>query len=245
MTVANIFSSVKQWPQKFRDFIFYQLLHADDPPHRVALGVAIGMFVAFTPTVGFQMVLVIFFAWILRANRAAGLPVVWISNPATMLPIFYGTYWVGRVILRQPHKGDAWWERLYSPPPGWWPTVKFYWTEFAEIAAPLWLGSIIVALALAVPSYLVTYYGIRSYRLKRWGTLTPPPSVRKAKKKNNNGGNDSNLTSRPASDAKTSSSLPVQANDEKKTAGDVPEKSQSTPADAESPGVEDGGSITP
>ncbi len=182
MTVANIFSSVKLWPRKFRDFVYYQLLHADDPPHKLALGVAVGMFIAFTPTVGFQMVLVIFFAWILRANRAAGLPVVWISNPATMIPIFYGTYWVGRIILWQPYKGDEWWERLYNPPPGWWPAVKFYWTEFADIAAPLWLGSIVVALAFAIPSYLATYYGIRAYRLKRWGTLTPPPAKRKRRK---------------------------------------------------------------
>ena len=74
--------------QRVRHFVLHDILHADDPPHRLALGVAIGMFVTFTPTVGLQMVLVGVLAWLLRANKLVGLPVVWLSNPATVVPIY-------------------------------------------------------------------------------------------------------------------------------------------------------------
>ena len=75
-----------------RKFIYHNVLHADDPPHRLALGAAIGVFVAFTPTVGLQMMLTVSLAWLLRANKVIGLPVVWISNPATLVPIYYSCY---------------------------------------------------------------------------------------------------------------------------------------------------------
>ena len=62
---------------KARRFIVKNILHADDPPERLAMGAAIGMFVTFTPTVGFQMMLTLFLSWLFRANKVIGLPIVW------------------------------------------------------------------------------------------------------------------------------------------------------------------------
>ena len=152
-----------------------KILHTDDPPHRLALGIAIGVFVAFTPTIGVQMLLVVFLAWLFRANKAVGVPLVWISNPATVVPIFYWCYHVGQSIWSQPTINQLWWNELAAPPGGW-KGVAFYWTKVLEIAEPLWLGSLIVGLAMAIPSYLTVYYGIRTYRLRRWGKLVPPAS---------------------------------------------------------------------
>jgi uncharacterized protein (DUF2062 family) len=47
------------------------------------------VFVAFTPTVGIQ-VIVLFLTWLLCANKAISLPIVWLSNPATIVPIYWG-----------------------------------------------------------------------------------------------------------------------------------------------------------
>ncbi|MDA1054245.1 MAG: DUF2062 domain-containing protein [Planctomycetota bacterium] len=82
--------------RKCRRFVLHSVLHTDDPPARLALGAAIGMFFMFTPTFGFQMLLVVFVAWLLRANKAVGLPIVWISNPATMIILYYPCYYIGR-----------------------------------------------------------------------------------------------------------------------------------------------------
>ena len=40
-------------------FIKYRVLHVDDTPHRIALGVALGFFVTWTPTIGVQIVLIL------------------------------------------------------------------------------------------------------------------------------------------------------------------------------------------
>lgn len=159
-----------------RHFVYHHVLHADDPPHRLALGVAIGMFVTFTPTVGVQMALTLSLAWLLGANKIVGLPLVWISNPATLVPIYYGVYLVGCACMGTSSIGWEWWQQLSSPPPGWWPTVQFFWSKLIEVLAPLTVGGVIVGLATAIPSYYATYFAVRAYRLKRWGQLTPPPA---------------------------------------------------------------------
>lgn len=64
-------------------------------PRDVALGAAIGVFVAFTPTVGFQMLIGAFLATLVGANRPAAIILPWITNPLTIPPIFALTYWVG------------------------------------------------------------------------------------------------------------------------------------------------------
>lgn len=160
-----------------RDFVLHSVLHADDPPHRLALGIAIGLFVTFTPTVGFQTVIVIFLAWLFNANKVVGVPLVWITNPVTIVPIFYTCYRVGRLALRQPGVGFGWWTQLTQPPEGWWDGVAFYSQRFAQIAAPLWLGSIFVGFLLATAAYYISYYAIYGYRMKRWGQLLPPSAI--------------------------------------------------------------------
>jgi len=167
-------SGFSRWRKKLRDFVIFQVLHAHDPPHRLALGVGLGVFVAFTPTVGIQMLLVVCGAWLLKANKAVGLPVVWISNPATMLPIYYAFYWVGRQMLGGKELGAPWWEQLRNPPPGAWEAIMFYWSHFLQIAGPLWLGSLLIAAAVAIPSYYLTYFSVCRYRMKKWGSLQRP-----------------------------------------------------------------------
>ena len=159
---------------RVRSFVYHKILHADDPPHRLALGAAIGVFIAFTPTVGFQMMINVFLSWLLKANKVIGLPIVWISNPATLVPIYYSGYVVGRNMLGWEAVSEGWWSRLAQPPPGWWPAIAFYWSRLMEIAVPLWLGSVVIGILLAYPTYYVLYYLVRTYRLRRWGQLWPP-----------------------------------------------------------------------
>ena len=160
--------------RRTRYFVYHQVLHADDPPHRLALGAAIGVFVAVTPTIGFQMMINVFLCWLLKANKTIGLPIVWVSNPATMVPIYYACYVVGRTVLRSEHVGEHWWRELACPPEGWWALVSFYWSRFLEIAVPLWTGSLVIAFLLAYPTYYGLFHVIRIYRLRRWGQLVPP-----------------------------------------------------------------------
>ncbi len=111
----QILARYRLYSRRIRRFILHNVLHADDPPHRLALGAAIGMFVTFTPTIGFQMVIVVFLSWLMGANKVVGLPIVWLSNPATFVPLYYSCYVIGRSVLGWTPIGDAWWSELAAP----------------------------------------------------------------------------------------------------------------------------------
>ncbi len=152
---------------KARRFLVHNVLHADDPPHRLALGVAIGMFVAITPTGGVQSVLVVLLAWLLGDNKVVGLPLVWISNPATAVPIYYPCYRLGHTILGGESVTRDWWRELAQGPISKAQSVEFYWSRLMQVIEPLVVGSLIVASVLAVVSYAMTYHLIVKFRRLR------------------------------------------------------------------------------
>lgn len=68
-------------------------LHGD--PHYVAMGVAIGVFVAVTPTIPFHTVLVISLTCLFRASLPAAYLGAWLSNPFTVIFLYLACYKVG------------------------------------------------------------------------------------------------------------------------------------------------------
>jgi len=68
----------------------------------IAGGFALGVFIAFTPTVGIQMFLGAIFATLFNLNRPAAIIPAWITNPVTIPPIFAFNYWVGYLLLGGP-----------------------------------------------------------------------------------------------------------------------------------------------
>jgi len=72
-------------------------LHGD--PHYVAFGMAIGVFVAVTPTIPFHTVLAITLAVFLKASKPAAIIGVWVSNPFTMVFIYFACYKAGHFFI--------------------------------------------------------------------------------------------------------------------------------------------------
>lgn len=71
-------------------------------PRAISGGFALGTFVAFTPTLGVQFAIVIFLATILNLNRPAALIAIWITNAATMAPIYTFNYLIGTFVWSGP-----------------------------------------------------------------------------------------------------------------------------------------------
>lgn len=148
--------------RRIERFFIYRVLHVDDTPHRIALGVAIGIFVTWTPTIGLQMVLTIALATLLRANKFVGVPFVWISNPATLW-LYYPNYKVGRWMLPGDYPEPDFLKAIVLT--GGWPErIRTFWETTSEILAPLWIGSIVVALVLGAITYVVIRYAVVNYR---------------------------------------------------------------------------------
>ncbi|MDO6720050.1 DUF2062 domain-containing protein [Psychrosphaera sp. 1_MG-2023] len=74
---------------------------------------AVGLFNAFVP-IPFQMWLSAVGAIVFKVNLPLSVALVWISNPLTMPPMFYGCYLVGEMIL-----GDTGYEFAFEPSWDW------------------------------------------------------------------------------------------------------------------------------
>lgn len=121
----------------------------------VSIAFAIGLFVAWVPTVG-QMAIAAVMALYLRANLPISVALVWITNPLTMPPMFYFAYYVGTKLL------------------GTTPTLAGEFTlesaleSLGDIGMPFLLG----CLVLGVISASIGYFGMLLYWKyqvqKRW-----------------------------------------------------------------------------
>ena len=152
---------------KIERFLVYRVLSINDSPHRIALSVAVGIFITWTPTIGLQMMLTIALCFLLRANKLVGVPFVWISNPLTIVPIYVPNYVVGCWILgRTPT--DAWKNltAASSFSTGFWSRAVDWFDAIKPIFVELWIGSLAVGLVLGVMTYFTVYRMIVVYRAK-------------------------------------------------------------------------------
>ncbi len=147
--------------------------------HQIAMGVAIGFFVGWLPIVGIQMVVAVVVCQVFRANKIVPIFPIWLTNPVTIVPIYSFNYWVGWLIVGGPPLSDlaTVLRRMIAAPEAteemgrfaaWWDGVKHSFSELLamgwDMQLPLWLGCVIVGLALAIPSYYLTYTFVESFR---------------------------------------------------------------------------------
>ncbi len=81
-------------------------------PEAMARGVAIGLFIGLTPTVGFQTVLMIILCIALAGNFPTAFVASFVSNPLTTAPLYWGYHSLGEAVFRYmpllTHDPDAW-----------------------------------------------------------------------------------------------------------------------------------------
>lgn len=95
MTQADGAAAKKRWRARIIEWV----LGFHGRPKEVARGLALGVFVGFTPPVGLQMVTAAILATLTHSSRAAAVAAVWITNPLTALPLYVLTYRVGVFML--------------------------------------------------------------------------------------------------------------------------------------------------
>lgn len=152
-----------------------KLLNLKGHPKEIAKGFAYGIFVGFTPTFGFQMVLILALNTFMRVNKLSGLVAVQISNFFTALPIYIFNYWVGSLFM--PNAEDLTAERLREVMAQsffWFDSfsewglnreaIKVWWQFMFDMGGPLWLGSILVGILMGFLSYKPTLWAVERYR---------------------------------------------------------------------------------
>lgn len=130
------------------------LLTINHTPQGIALGVALGVFIAILPVYGFHTLLVIAAAFLIsRANRIAILLGTNISLPPTLPFITWGGYDIGRFILRgdYPQLSEEFFKGLSHL--SFWEIIK----TIKHLYPPLFIGSVILGLICGLFFYVVTY----------------------------------------------------------------------------------------
>lgn len=155
------------WVLKVRWFVVHGVLHADDTPHRLALGLAIGLWVSLMPIIGAQMVTSAAICHPFRANKAVAMAMAWVTNPVTIVPIFLPCYGLGCWLLDvDPLPRDQFAAIFFPAEEGAWARVAATWQAMTAVFAPLWLGCALVATAVSVPAYFLVERGITAYRAR-------------------------------------------------------------------------------
>ena len=139
----------------------HRLIHLNESPYRVAMSCACGIFCSALPIFG-QTFIAMIAALVLRASVIASLPWTWISNPLTTLPMWYGGYRLGIWIMPGKHKPLSYTEiqalMQNFDQMDWTQGLSLLSTEFWEALQPLWLGTVVMGLAMAAPSFILVYY---------------------------------------------------------------------------------------
>ena len=151
---------------------FRALLHLDDPPRRLAVALAVGVFISCTPFWGLQTVLSIVVATIFRLNRAATITGTWLNLP-WFAPFVYGmAIKIGLLVAPGLREADAASldTLLANPSALSWTTV---WSWVRGSSLPLLVGSTIVGGVAATVTYVIAFTAIVRERARR----APPTDV--------------------------------------------------------------------
>ncbi len=164
--------------QRLRRPIVEKILHLDDTPHRIALGVFLGFVVGWTPLMGAQIVLYLAAAYLFRANRASGIPPVLLTNPITAVPIYVLNWRIGQWLLNPGGISEAAREKKAAALTAF--VEKFnmselftasFWDRFGDafgtFGQELFFGCLVVGTVCGLVGYIATYYGVVAYRRRR------------------------------------------------------------------------------
>ena len=179
---------MKKLSTNLYEHLILPVIESFAPVRQVSWGVAIGLFIGLTPTMGIQMYIVAAIWGICRYifrfqfYLPVAMAVVWISNPVTVLPFYYIFLIIGNTVFHVME----------------WPTVPLDWSTFQnefeiiaeksfweslqegsrfliiDLGIPILVGSLCLAIPLAVIFYFVTGLLLTRYRqyLARQANLT-------------------------------------------------------------------------
>jgi len=126
----------------------------DGTPYFKAKGTAAGVFSGCFPFFGFQTILGIFLARIIKGNLVLAAIGTWISNPFTYIPLYFLNYKIGSFLLND--------DKNITMQPSM--VREEFWQQGWFIISRLILGSSIIGLLLGFISGTLTYYAVKIIR---------------------------------------------------------------------------------
>ncbi len=130
----------------------------DESPNQLATAFAVGIFIAFSPTLGLHTLSCLLIAWMFRLSKIVVLTAAFVNNPWTIVPLYGFCLWFGMKITGTGATApDIAWNEL---------TFRNAYTVLAPYLWPFVAGTVLVGLAAAVVAYVLMYWAIVRYRKK-------------------------------------------------------------------------------
>ncbi len=147
--------------------LYVRVVRVNASPHRVASGVAVGVWLGVFPTFGLAGPIAYVLAWVFRFNKAGALAGAAIMNPITA-PLF----WAASATLGARFAGTDW-RAIY----GLVRDEKYVWA-LSKTTYVYFLGNLIIATAAAAVCYAAAYLAVRAREKRRRARRAAAPSER-------------------------------------------------------------------
>ncbi len=156
--------------KKFLDSRFTKkILETEDSPERIARGVAVGSFIAVTPTVGLQVCFALLAATIARGNRLAAVAMTFVLNPFIIVPPsywYFPAYYLGAFLLGMEPVGFARVAQAYESSKGIFQLLGNLWSLGIDVYGPMLLGGAIIGVPVAFLMRHISLHIISRHRAK-------------------------------------------------------------------------------
>lgn len=158
------------WPRKGftrpARYLAKRILRLSASSHAVAAGVAAGTFSAFTPLLGFHVILALALAYLMAGNLLAAALATTIANPLTIPLIALATFRVGEALLGMKSAEMVTAAELFH---------RLEHLELSElwqpVLKPMLAGAGLLGIAAAALAYGVTRLAVRSFKARRHARL--------------------------------------------------------------------------
>ncbi|MCF8070226.1 MAG: DUF2062 domain-containing protein [Desulfobacterales bacterium] len=125
-------------------------------PHYVAMGMAVGVFVAITPTIPLHTVIAIALAIVLKCSKPAAALGVWFSNPLTIPPLYYASLKAGKLIYGDLIPLEMQYESVTD-------LLHMGW----KAAVVMLTGGVVLGIVPGIMAYYITLKIFKSIRARR------------------------------------------------------------------------------
>lgn len=165
------------WPsagwKRATQYTWHRLNRLPGSAHAIALGLAIGVFVSWTPFLGFHILIAMAFCWIVRGNMLASFIGTFFGSPLTFPLIWISTFELGNLILGY-HDQTApadFAEMLFS---------RHGLDVMLPLLVPMAIGAVPLGLAAGMISYFITRAAVAAFKSRRATLLQERADIRAA-----------------------------------------------------------------
>lgn len=161
-------------------YVIHRLRRLPDKPHRIARGVAVGLFVSFTPFFGFHLLISAGVAWLIGGNIVAALLATLVGNPITFPFMMAAAVGTGNFLLNQPDtlhlalimhsfaraSVELWHniDMIFSGGQPHWGNLRWF---FARIFWPYLVGGMVPGVVFGLAGYYLTLPIVAAYQKRR------------------------------------------------------------------------------